>query len=444
MHQYSRNADHIRNRGVPVPSNDAIDEHLIELLSPSVYNQQAYYQSLGMRNRILSLPLMVAAVLTMLWARVPSVIELTRLLKREDLLWAKSVTVTRQAVSQRFLEFPSSVFERVLKDVLGVLKEHWAERSRPVAPSIAYGLQSFEHIWAADGSVLEALFRKLDSLKEKPVGQLAGKICTVIELGSQLPVEVWFNDDGKAHDCQFLDKLFTLATQHVSKVLLVLDRGFYDFEWWRRLNDHSVAFIILGKSNLSYTVVKTLSQSVKHTDAIIEVGTDTSGQFQLRLISIRKGKGTYRYLTSVLDPHVLPPYVVVDLYARRWRIEDAFHLVKRLLGLAYLWTGSINGIKLQIWATWLMYAVLLDLSDAVADAVQLPLDRISPEMVWRGLYHFNTAYNNSTATDPVVYLTAPENRDLSVIKPLRKPQKILDLSPFPGAGNKPLTKLKNA
>ena len=45
------------------------------------------------------------------------------------------------------------------------------------------------------------------------------------------------------------------------------------------------------------------------------------------------------------------------LYSRRWRIEDAFHLVKRLLGvLGYLWTGSLNGIKLQIWATWIMYA----------------------------------------------------------------------------------------
>ncbi len=40
--------------------------------------------------------------------------------------------------------------------------------------------------------------------------------------------------------------------------------------------------------------------------------------------------------------------------------EDAFNIVKRLLGLSYLWTGSINGIKLQIWATWLFYAVLVD------------------------------------------------------------------------------------
>ena len=304
-----------------------------------------------MRSRILSLPLMVAAVLTLLWAKVPSVIELTRMLNRDDVLWAKATKVSRQAVSQRFLSFPASVFERVFKELLPQLKDRWAQRSRPVAPSIAYGLKTFEHIWAADGSVLEALFRKLDSLKDVPVGKLAGKICTVIELGSQLPVEIWFKEDAKAHDCQFLEDLFTLATQQVSKVLLVLDRGFYDFEWWKRLIDHSVGFIVLGKSNLSYSVLKTLSQSYALTDEIITVGTVESGPFQLRLISIRKGKGTYRYLTSVLDPKVLPPYVVADLYARRWRIEDAFHLVKRLLGLGYLWTGSLNGIKLQIWAT---------------------------------------------------------------------------------------------
>ena len=49
-------------------------------------------------------------------------------------------------------------------------------------------------------------------------------------------------------------------------------------------------------------------------------------------------------------------------------------VVKRLLGLSYLWTGSINGIKLQVWVTWLFYAVLIDLADAVADELSLPFD----------------------------------------------------------------------
>jgi hypothetical protein len=105
-HRYSRNPDHIRRRNVPAPDNAAIDRHLQDLLSPTVYSQQAYYRSLGLRDRILTLPLMVAAVVTLLWHQVPSVGELTRMLSRQDLLWAKAVTVSRQALSERFLSFP--------------------------------------------------------------------------------------------------------------------------------------------------------------------------------------------------------------------------------------------------------------------------------------------------------------------------------------------------
>ena len=46
-----------------------------------------------------------------------------------------------------------------------------------------------------------------------------------------------------------------------------------------------------------------------------------------------------------------------------------------------MWTGSINGMKLQVWATWLFYAVLVDLADAVSDELSLPFDRISLEMI---------------------------------------------------------------
>ena len=428
-HRYSRNPDHIRKRNVPAPDNQVVSNHLTELLSPMVYSQQAYYQSLGMRERILTLPLMVAAVLTLLWRQVPSVNELTRMLHREDLLWAKAVKVSRQAVTERFLTFPQQIFERVLRELVPQLKARWNQRNRPLPPSVSWGMKQFDHIWAIDGSVLESLFRKLDSLKHLPAGQLAGKICTVIELGSQLPVEIWFESNAKTHDCQFLDRILALAKK---KTLLLIDRGFYDFQWWLQLISQQVDFICAAKSNLAYKVVKNLSLTNNLKDRLIVIGSDSQEQplLQLRLIEISHGKSTYRYLTSVISPEVLPPYVVADIYSRRWRIEDGFHLVKRLLGLSYLWTGSINGIKLQIWATWLIYAVLVDLSDEVAQTLQLPLERISQEMVFRGLYHFNSAYNRGLAHDPVVYLSAVENRDLGVIKRRRKPPKILDFSPY--------------
>ena len=50
---------------------------------------------------------------------------------------------------------------------------------------------------------------------------------------------------------------------------------------------------------------------------------------------------------------------VCALYRRRWRIEEAVALTKRVLDLAYGWTGSPNAVQVQIYATRIVYAVLL-------------------------------------------------------------------------------------
>jgi hypothetical protein len=55
---------------------------------------------------------------------------------------------------------------------------------------------------------------------------------------------------------------------------------------------------------------------------------------------------TTYYLTNVQDPQLLSPQQVCDLYRRRWRVEEAFLLTKRLLGLAYLWVGGSNGVQI--------------------------------------------------------------------------------------------------
>lgn len=54
----------------------------------------------------------------------------------------------------------------------------------------------------------------------------------------------------------------------------------------------------------------------------------------------------------IVDPEMLPAEYVVALYWQRWRIADAFNVVKRLLGLAYFWSGSINGVQ-EITERWL-------------------------------------------------------------------------------------------
>jgi len=345
--------------------------------------------------------------------------------------WCRATKIAQQSLAERFLVFPAELFERVFKDLLPQLQHNWQQRRRrPLPDSIKFARRNFEQVWVADGTTLEALFRKLKSLEDLKTGQLAGKICTVIDLVTRLPVEIWFHTNPSASDTNFEAVLLNLLT---AKTLILLDRGFYHFLFFEKLINQNVHFITRLKAKASIKILKVFTYDYSVKDQLIQLGTGRGGApiLTLRLIEIKVGKSVHSYITSVLDPNVLPPYVVADLYRRCWRIEDAFHTVKRLLGLSYLWTGSINGIKLQVWATWLFYSVLVDLGDAIADELSLPFDRISLEMLYRGLYHFSVAYDKGKATDPIKYFAAKENQDLGVVKALRKPVPKLDLSPFP-------------
>ena len=127
----------------------------------------------------------------------------------------------------------------------------------------------------------------------------------------------------------------------------------------------------------------------------------------------------YRYLTNVLDPQRLSARQVCELYRRRWRIEDAFALTKRVLDLAYLWTGSTNAVQLQLYATLIFYTVLLTVCQQVAEVLGEPLERISVEMVFRALYHYSRAVERGACDDLVSFL-AEHAKLLGIVTRWRK------------------------
>lgn len=223
------NRDHAKKKHRPMVEDEAIASQLEALLTPAITSQENYYRQLGLRDRILNLPLMVAAVLTLLWRDVAGITELTRMLAREGFLWCSPKAVSQQAIAQRFLTFPAQLFEKVFKDLLPHLRASWHTRnSRPLPESVQFTLLKFEKIWIVDCSILEALFRKLDSLEDAPKGQLAAKMGTVIDLISRLPVEIWFQENPKASDTKLESDILNLVK---AKTLLIMDRGFYHFNF---------------------------------------------------------------------------------------------------------------------------------------------------------------------------------------------------------------------
>lgn len=398
-----------------VPLDDQVEQYLTEVIHPATLNQIAHFQRLGLRQRVLTLPVMVALVLTMIWRQIASVATLVRMLRDEGFLWNSPILVSEQALSQRLRVFPAALFLHVFQELLPVMRARWEQRQRPLAPVIAWAQARYAAVLAVDGSTLDALVRKVGLLREAVVHPLAGRITALLDLGSRLPQDVWYEEDAKAHDQRFWPRIVASLS---AGTLLILDAGYTNFGVFLQLGGAQITWITRAKSNLAFRVERVLLSTTHLKDAVVWIGEGAERQ-QVRLIQVLVGPTWYRYLTNERDAERLPPLYVVALYRQRWRIEDAFAIVKRLLGLAYFWTGSVNGVQLQVWATWLLYAVLLDLTDAVAEALNRPFTELSVEMVYRSVYHFTQAFHRGAATDPIAYLA--ENAPwLGIIKRTRK------------------------
>jgi hypothetical protein len=408
-----------RTRPTVAPSAPQVEARLAELIHPATLAQVATFQQLGLRQRVLTLPVMAAFVLSLIWRQLGSVSEAVRVLRQEGLLWAEPLAVSQQAVSQRLRCLPAGLFERVLLDVLPRMETRWQDRQRPVPPVLARAQRRFSAVLALDGSTLDVLLRKVGLLREVERAPLAGRIAALLDVVTPLPRQVWYEADPQASDQRFWERAVAAVPRDA---LLLFDGGFLNYAHYDQLTDRQVWFLTRAAAKMAYRVERVLHGTAECHDLLVWVGSHPEHRCRhlLRLIEVRRPGGWYRYLTNVTDPQRLPAEDAVALYGHRWRVEDAFLAVKRLLGLAYFWTGALNGVLVQVWATWLLYAALVDLTDAVADKLGLPYRDVSLEMVYRGLYHFTQAYHRGAATEVVAYLAA-HAKLLGLLKRKRRP-----------------------
>jgi hypothetical protein len=351
----------------------------------------------------------------MIWRQISGVCELVRIVQTESVLWATPRKVSQQALSQRLTTLPSELFLKVLMAILPIMQNRWVERKRPLPAELAWAQEHYSEVQAVDGSTLDALIRKIGLLKDYPQNPLAGKITGLLNLCSRLPTHLWYEADPKTHDQRFWQQI--LAALKAGSLLL-FDMGYINFVMFAQLTFAQVKFITRAKSNMVYTMERALIRTAAVHDYLVWIGPEDNRQL-VRLAEVLYQGKWYRYLSNELDAERLPTAYLVALYWQRWRIEDAYAIVKRLLGLAYFWCGAQNAVEMQTWATWLLYAVLVDLTDAVAQALNQPFAAISIEMVYRSLYFFTQAHHRGEADDVVTYLAA-NAKLLGIVKRKRK------------------------
>jgi hypothetical protein len=87
---------------------------------------------MGLRERTLTLPVMMALLLSAVWRQIAAVSELARLIRDEAVLWEEPKKVSQQGLSDRFNTLPAILFLNVLNLLLPLMQQRWQERERPL------------------------------------------------------------------------------------------------------------------------------------------------------------------------------------------------------------------------------------------------------------------------------------------------------------------------
>lgn len=371
------------------PPAEELQQRFREMLIPLIEREQKTYRQAKRRERKIGWSLLFWLLFDMIWRHTPSLREETRVISQEGVWGQPAISVRPQAVIDRLRIFPTELLISIVTSFLPQVAERANSRSSPLPPILRDLSQRFPRLWAIDGSTLDAVLRKALLFRDEPVRPLAGRMIAILDIVTQLPVALASTDGATSTDQQWWNWLDEHLPKHT---LILMDGGFCQYQRYAAFTSSDRYFIAPLASNAVTSVVSFRRISASVTDCVIRLGaspkaTDPS----YRMITLTLGGTTTRYLTNILDRKRLLAAEMIVCYEYRWKIEQAFLTVKRVLGLAYFHGSSYLAITAQVWMTWLAYCLLVDLADSVSAFVQRPRVLISLQMLLRGLYHFREA-----------------------------------------------------
>ena len=183
------------------------------------------------------------------------------------------------------------------------------------------------------------------------------KIHTVIDNRTALPVVLSITD-GKTADINGAKGL-TLDLPEQS--ILVFDRGYLDFAWWKELDTKGLFFVSRAKTT---TQILVNERGITPTDKRIladdmvwvgDIVKNTYGKL-MRYVSYRDDAGKeFVFLTNNTK---LSAVDIALVYKERWQIELFFKWIKQNLKIKTYLGTSQTAVKNQIWVAMIYYLVL--------------------------------------------------------------------------------------
>jgi hypothetical protein len=315
--------------------------------------------------------------------------------------------VCDQAVYNRLAGGGVSALQGLFRQISEIL----AQRLTPYALNTLAPFAT--NVYALDETTLDQVSRLLPALRGLPAGDsglLPGRLAGLFDVRRQQWQHVEYIPDPQQNE---KIKARQMIKDLPERSLILADLGYFGFAWFDWLTDSGYLWISRLREKTSQIVLHTFYDKNGVFDGIIFLGKHRADRaaHAVRMVRFSIGKKTFRYITNITDPQVLPIKMIAELYARRWDIELAFKLVKRELGLHLLWSAKTVVIQQQIWAVLIISQILQALRMEIAGRAEVDPFEVSMSL----LVKYGPAYARD-GHDPVAVFVE-HGRHLGFIRP---------------------------
>lgn len=163
--------------------------------------------------------------------------------------------------------------------------------------------------------------------------------------------------DGKTSDIKVARKLRFDAGS-----VLIMDRGYIDYEWFVQLTQQAVYFVTRLKDKASFDVVEARPVPAKGNilkDQIIffHSQAEPSAEYFFRLVEVwlEDKQESVIFLTNNLE---FAATTIAAIYKDRWQVELFFKAIKQNLKIKTFLGTSPNAVKTQIWTALIAMLIL--------------------------------------------------------------------------------------
>lgn len=230
-------------------------------------------------------------------------------------------------------------------------------RCQQLAPKHRFRFKN--KLYSLDASLID-LSLKIFPWAHYALGKAAMKLHIGLDHAGYIPQFATITE-GKVSDIEIGRTL-----QFSKGSIVVFDKGYTDYKWFKALNNKGVFFVTRLRKNAIWRVNerrginKSTGLTCDQTITLTGIKPRKLGMPQLRRIGYRDPE-TGRHYEFVTNNFELSAKTIADIYKERWQVELFFKWIKQNLKLKAFIGNSKNAIMTQIWValcTCLMLAYI--------------------------------------------------------------------------------------